>query len=267
MRAERLRIHGIAPWKPGREGVGRTVFAAREDPQHAAGRVSPRRRRLRGLLLGGLLLPSGRHGPAGPPGREPLLLTPISFWHDDVSEAGTREKLRRRVDRFRALREERRDVLLIRSCACTREAEDLAALYRVLSGRLGAPEPAGRRVLLAAVVDGQPAFEGPLRVPGWPAVAAFLQPLADEGAALEGLGYRRAIAAAVDAALDAPEGRDAAAGFGLGEGVGALEPSRLHPCDAGMRSGYEGLACFEDDPEALHVDLGASDASLPAPSG
>ncbi|CAK0824453.1 unnamed protein product [Prorocentrum cordatum] len=263
MRAERLRIHGIAPWKPGREGVGRTVFAAREDPQHAAGRVSPRRRRLRGLLLGGLLLPSGRHGPAGPPGRD----TPISFWHDDVSEAGTREKLRRRVDRFRALREERRDVLLIRSCACTREAEDLAALYRVLSGRLGAPEPAGRRVLLAAVVDGQPAFEGPLRVPGWPAVAAFLQPLADEGAALEGLGYRRAIAAAVDAALDAPEGRDAAAGFGLGEGVGALEPSRLHPCDAGMRSGYEGLACFEDDPEALHVDLGASDASLPAPSG
>lgn len=190
-----------------------------------------------------------------------------SFWHDDVSEAQTREKLRRRLDRFRALCEEKRDLLLIRICATTDEAEELAALYETLSGRLGAPGTARRRVLLAAVVDGQPGFEGPLRVPGWPAVSAFLQPRADEAVALEGLAYRRAIAAAVDVALDAPEGCDAATGFGLGENVAALEPTRLQPCDAGLRSGYEGLACFEEDPEAVHVDLGAFDAGAPASNG
>jgi len=74
-----------------------------------------------------------------------------SFWHDNVSEAATRGKLRRRIDRFLALRDEGRDLLFTRSCASTNEVQEIPAMYEVLSDRLGKSRE--RRLLLAVQLE------------------------------------------------------------------------------------------------------------------
>ncbi|CAK9077059.1 unnamed protein product [Durusdinium trenchii] len=125
-----------------------------------------------------------------------------SFWHDDVSQPEVREKLLRRVNRFLGLAEntpESRDLLFIRSCACTDELREAEALYSALCGRFTVGP--GRRLLLAMVVDGQERYEGPILHAFLPGLAFFLQPLANEQEGTDGKAFSWAVGAACDAAL------------------------------------------------------------------
>lgn len=87
-----------------------------------------------------------------------------SFWHDDVDDAATQEKLRRRVGRFLDLAndtfpsETPRALLFVRSVACSAELSKTEELFEILRERF---ERFGRKVYLLIIIDGQP-FAGPV---------------------------------------------------------------------------------------------------------
>eukprot|EP00931_Biecheleriopsis_adriatica_P010022 TRINITY_DN111117_c0_g1_i1.p1 TRINITY_DN111117_c0_g1~~TRINITY_DN111117_c0_g1_i1.p1 ORF type:complete len:412 (-),score=78.59 TRINITY_DN111117_c0_g1_i1:24-1259(-) len=191
-----------------------------------------------------------------------------SFWHDDVSQADVRQKMRRRVARFLDLAEdppeEVRDLLFVRSCACTEELRQVEDLYAALQERFASPMRT-RRILLAIIVDGQARREGPIFHAKLPGLLLLTQPLSSHEAAMRGEGYCWAVAAACDAALG--EGPHADGGFSapsceltirwVQSGSELLEGGDHTPvafCDAGLQSGYGDLACFEP-PGATHVNL------------
>eukprot|EP00928_Gymnodinium_smaydae_P030624 TRINITY_DN22722_c0_g1_i1.p1 TRINITY_DN22722_c0_g1~~TRINITY_DN22722_c0_g1_i1.p1 ORF type:complete len:456 (+),score=120.00 TRINITY_DN22722_c0_g1_i1:53-1369(+) len=195
-----------------------------------------------------------------------------SFWHDDVTRAEARAKLKRRIERFLALGDDAdgRDLLFVRSCATTEELQELPSLHAALASRFASDAPSAgrrrRRVLLAAILDGQESFAGPLALPSCPGVAVVLQPLPPPEAAQDGAAYCRAVSAVVSAAL-ALDGAGASGGaFAVGQGGDGAEADvtaspagpealpRVVFCDAGCSSGYEGVACFEL-PGAKHVNV------------
>lgn len=191
-----------------------------------------------------------------------------SFWHDDIAEASVRAKLRRRIERFLALREDPKDLLFVRSCATTDELEGIGRLHAALEECFCPSSRRRRRVLLAVVVDGQAKFEGPIVHSSLPGVVLFMQPLAEDQCG--GEAYCRAIASAVDAALTVPETLEVDVGFNLHQrsrwpldvsGDSATvdseaveEPHLITFCDVGLQSGYGDLACFEE-PGKQHFDL------------
>ncbi|CAJ1421514.1 unnamed protein product [Effrenium voratum] len=178
-----------------------------------------------------------------------------SFWHDDVSQPEVREKLQRRVCRFLDLandfKSQPRDLLFLRSCACTDELNDVEELYSALIQRF---VPGSRnRVLLAVVIDGQERREGPIFHASLPGLAFFLQPLNQEGS-LDGKAFSWAVGAACDAALQrcsegfatGPSPRVVQSGADLLEGRYQGGPGRpIDFCDAGLRSGFGDFDCFE----------------------
>eukprot|EP00418_Pyrodinium_bahamense_P048063 CAMPEP_0179171576 /NCGR_PEP_ID=MMETSP0796-20121207/84583_1 /TAXON_ID=73915 /ORGANISM="Pyrodinium bahamense, Strain pbaha01" /LENGTH=419 /DNA_ID=CAMNT_0020874655 /DNA_START=73 /DNA_END=1330 /DNA_ORIENTATION=+ len=96
-----------------------------------------------------------------------------SFWHDDIKDPEIRKKLQRRIDRFRALRDDPSDLLFVRSCASTDELREVEGLHDALQQRFGT---SSRRVLLAVVVDGQRDLEGPILHAQTPSIAFFPHP-------------------------------------------------------------------------------------------
>eukprot|EP00913_Durusdinium_trenchii_P009682 g9098.t2 len=117
-----------------------------------------------------------------------------SFWHDDVSQPEVREKLLRRVNRFLGLAEntpESRDLLFIRSCACTDELRE-AEVPSILFGTCG-HEPARFADTSSCSSDSdcnasceQERYEGPILHAFLPGLAFFLQPLANEQEGTDG---------------------------------------------------------------------------------
>mmetsp|Transcript_22362 Transcript_22362/g.35459 ORF Transcript_22362/g.35459 Transcript_22362/m.35459 type:complete len:413 (+) Transcript_22362:75-1313(+) len=194
-----------------------------------------------------------------------------SFWHDDVSKADVREKLRRRIDRFVALREESKDLLFVRSAACTAEIADTEDLYSTLVSFFGAGQR--RRILLVVIVTGQDKFEGPIMHTTRPGVIFFLQPVASESEMLEGRAFSLAVTAAVETALAVQEGSDPSVGFGeplgcrtVSSAVALFEgQSPVKTSNTGLQSGYEGLMCFEQ-PNVAHVDLCVAGEDVVLPS-
>mmetsp|Transcript_71535 Transcript_71535/g.155415 ORF Transcript_71535/g.155415 Transcript_71535/m.155415 type:complete len:942 (-) Transcript_71535:64-2889(-) len=191
-----------------------------------------------------------------------------SFWHNDITREEERELLRRRVDRFLAMRDDPKDLLFVRSVASTEELAEVEDLYADLSDRF--VKSARRRVLLVVVVDGQATFSGPIAHRGLPGVVFYAQPLAEDAVSPEGDCYTRAITSAVDLVLRAAaSGLPPSEGFGLaanGNGASFSVPDAeyllncdtsrgdvpsflpLSPCDAGMHSGYPGVANFDAKP-------------------
>eukprot|EP00434_Breviolum_minutum_P009818 symbB.v1.2.008647.t2/scaffold540.1/size189765/12 len=113
-----------------------------------------------------------------------------SFWHDDVSKPEVRQKLQRRVHRFLNLaNNESRDLLFIRSCACTDELLEVEACQFAVAQASG-------RLLLA-----MEQLEGPILHAFLPGLAFFLQPLASQEEGNDGKAFSWALEAACDAAL------------------------------------------------------------------
>lgn len=182
-----------------------------------------------------------------------------SFWHDHVDRPEARAKLQRRIDRFLALRDDPKSLLFVRSVTSTDELCSVEAMYAALVERFGESNP-GRRVLLAVVVDGQPGFTGPVQHQCLPGVVFYLQDTHEDPAGRESDTFVRAIASAAEAALDALSTGGDTQGFGplqselstpsaaalLNAGEAPLGP--LQPCYSGLKSGYEGVDCFEPLP-------------------
>lgn len=175
-----------------------------------------------------------------------------SFWHDDISTESTRIKLQRRINRFLALRDDPKDLLFVRSCACTDELSELEDLYAVLSDHFRSSCKSSRRVLLVVVVDGQLGFEGPILHETQPEIVVFRQPLNPDASVRRGEAYCRAISYAVNLALAAPSNNGFARGVNWSQSVTF--------CDAGLHSGYDGIVCF-DEPSSERVDLHVTDKS------
>lgn len=186
-----------------------------------------------------------------------------SFWHDDISQAASREKLSRRIERFCALQQDCKDLLFVRSCTSTDELLEVEALYEQLCVFFGSGK--NRRVLLLVAVDGQEDFQGPVVHKELPGVLFYAQPLVEDAASPESRAYCQAISYATDAALDVSPATIAGnldVGFGLASSQ-AMSTQRgeklidvLRYCDAGMYTGYGDLQSFEE-PGKQHIDLGA----------
>ena len=189
-----------------------------------------------------------------------------SFWHDDVSQASVREKLRRRVTRFLEMAAnfptQTRDYLFLRSCACTSELHRVEDLYTTLVERC-APGQNPPRVLLAIIIDGQAQRQGPIHHDSLPGLVFFTQEQSSEEDVTDGQAYSWAVGAACDAALmeslqgfaRQPGQRVVKSGSELLEGGhwgGRWHPP-LQSCEAGLHSGY-GVSCFETS-GAAHLDL------------
>jgi len=87
-----------------------------------------------------------------------------SFWHDNLEDDATQEKLQRRVQRFLDLAQDTsehnspRALLFVRSVACSSELPKIEQLLQILRQRF---ESKRRKVYLLVVIDGQP-FAGPI---------------------------------------------------------------------------------------------------------
>eukprot|EP00971_Amphidinium_carterae_P267439 5304822-Amphidinium_carterae.1 len=184
-----------------------------------------------------------------------------SFWHDDISQAEVREKLLRRVDRFRALRSDScKDLLCIRSAASTDELSEVENLHSALQSWFGLT----RRVLLVVIIDGQEKHIGPFFVEGLPSVVLYGQPIADETAMMEGRAFETVVSSSLDLALQASDGAFPSVGNTFKKASDLLDCGLIHHCDGGFSSGYEGLRCYEEAPGKKHFDLTVCDAaSLP----
>jgi hypothetical protein len=132
-----------------------------------------------------------------------------SFWHDDLRDAATQEKLNRRVDRFLNLavdpgHEHPRSLLFVRSVACSAELSKTETLLDLLKERF---ESQGRKVYLLVVIDGQP-FAGPvLHAVHEENLLFWLQPTFTGRLALDCSApapYEEAIAFALRRILDGP---------------------------------------------------------------
>ncbi|OLP82299.1 hypothetical protein AK812_SmicGene37065 [Symbiodinium microadriaticum] len=197
-----------------------------------------------------------------------------SFWHDDVSQAVVREKLRRRILRFLDLangfRDQSRDVLFLRSCACSSELHQVEDLYAALTQCFTSAQENSPRVLLAIIVDGQVQRQGPIGHASLPGLVFFTQEQLSEEDGADSQAYCWAIGAACDAALrDCAQGAPAT-GFAVQPGQRVVKSGTeladgghcggewyppLQFCEAGLHSGY-GVSCFEA-PGAAHLDLDA----------
>eukprot|EP00439_Symbiodinium_sp_Y106_P065884 s2742_g10.t1 len=192
-----------------------------------------------------------------------------SFWHDDVGQAAVRDKLRRRVVRFLELandfRNQSRDFLFLRSCACTSELHHAEDLYAALAQCFTPGQGNSPRVLLAIIVDGQAQRQGPIRHAALPGLVFFTQEQLSEEETTDSQAYCWAIGAACDAALlecaqgfsVQPGQRVVKSGTELADGghCGGEWYPPLQFCEAGLHSGY-GVSCFEA-PGAAHLNLDA----------
>lgn len=134
-----------------------------------------------------------------------------SFWHDDINDSATQEKLRRRVSRFLGLaadnatsrRDKPRALLFVRSVATSAELSDVEVLFQLLKQRF---EIQGRRVFLLVIVDGQPLL-GPVLHTQHEGLMFWLQPLFSGRLALDcsvPAPYEDAIAFFVQRILNGP---------------------------------------------------------------
>jgi len=154
-----------------------------------------------------------------------------SFWHDDITKQEVREKMWRRIDRLLALRDSSRDLLFVRSCASTDELAEVEDLYSALVDVFSATQ---KRILLAVVAGEQDVFQGPILHQGLPGVAFFGEAVGNS-APTGGPIFCRTLAAACNAALEAPQGCSPGAGFGL-------EADGRHPsvpCGAALIGGED----------------------------
>lgn len=86
-----------------------------------------------------------------------------SFWHDDIRQAETRTKLRRRTDRLMGIGEASSSALFVRALATTDELSRVDELYKLLLRRFGGGDC---QVYLLAIVAMQDRTQGPIVVHG-----------------------------------------------------------------------------------------------------
>jgi hypothetical protein len=83
-----------------------------------------------------------------------------SFWHDNIEDENTRNKLQRRIKRFLGLaKEDTRKLLFVRTAVVHEELEDSEKLYKALEKQFG---KAGREVWLLIICEDQQ-MRGPIR--------------------------------------------------------------------------------------------------------
>lgn len=140
--------------------------------------------------------------------------TTHSFWHDDIEELATRERLWRRVQRFMGLHTDTcqqnnpRQLLFVRTAAGTHEIAETELLYKLLQETFGAN---GRQVWFLLIVDDQP-IKGPILHSKYEGLMFWVQPITPgplrSGGDAPG-PYEDAISFAVKRILSAPSGMTA----------------------------------------------------------
>lgn len=127
-----------------------------------------------------------------------------SFWHDNIEDLETRQKLFRRVERFCQLgTESGRALLFVRSICGTGEVQESEAMYDALQLRFGAK---GRQVYLLIVIDDQ-GLNGPILHTSYQRLLFWVKPLAQGPLATTGEGpgpYEDAVAWACRRILQDP---------------------------------------------------------------
>jgi len=177
-----------------------------------------------------------------------------SFWHDDIFQKPQRDKLQRRIDRFHGLSESSKDLLFLRSCCTTEELSDAENLYMALQECFSG---SSHRVLLAVLVDGQPAFQGPILHTELPGLIFYqIGPHGEN----QKQAYCEAIASAVTLTLAAAEDISPQLGFAVmtldrqeanlpEELFNVPSGHSMRNCvqcwDGGLNSGFADLTSFE----------------------
>jgi len=121
-----------------------------------------------------------------------------SFWHDDISNADVREKLRRRIRRFERLVSEPRDLLFVIQIGPA-ELSEVSALHGALCRRFVTSQNP-HQVLLVVITDSLRNDVGPVVFQGQPNVAYFSVEVFR--GAMDQDPFARPIASALGLALD-----------------------------------------------------------------
>jgi hypothetical protein len=96
-----------------------------------------------------------------------------SWWHDDPTDLATREKLQRRIERFKAMQATTSPILFARLAVSTDELPKVGNLMQALIQRFGAMSR-----LLVIVIGQSENMTGPHMVSGMPNLMIYLMPLA-----------------------------------------------------------------------------------------
>jgi len=173
-----------------------------------------------------------------------------AFWHDDLEQLETRQKLWRRVQRFLALDKDvgqfpDRSLLCVRTCVTTSEVLDSERMYKVLQQRF---EKSGREVWLLIIMEDQDEV-GPILHSTLERLVFWVQP--SSKGTLQSTGdapgpYEEAVAFACRRILQEPEGLIPGILPGLGtwpkvtssaEMLGPGFPLRLRQSETGLWCG------------------------------
>lgn len=132
--------------------------------------------------------------------------TTHAFWHDNIEELETRQKLYRRVERFSGLGNEDkgRALLFVRSICGTQELLESDLMYELLQQRFGTQ---GRQVFLLVIIDDQ-GLVGPILHSKLKNLIFWVKPLTQGPLKIEGEGpgpYEDAVAFACRRILHDPE--------------------------------------------------------------
>jgi len=129
-----------------------------------------------------------------------------SFWHDNIEELETREKLFRRVQRFCDLATDPagRSLLFVRSVCGTSEVQESEAMYDALQQRFGVN---GRQVFLLIIIDDQ-GMVGPILHSRYQNMIFWVKPITKGPLATAGEGpgpYEDAVGFCIRRILQDPE--------------------------------------------------------------
>jgi len=129
-----------------------------------------------------------------------------SFWHDNIEDLETRQKLFRRVQRFcdLAVDQTGRALLFVRSICGTGEVQETEAMYDALNQRFGTN---GRKVFLLIIIDDQ-GMVGPILHSKYPHIIFWVKPVSEGPLATTGEGpgpYEDAVAFSCRRILQDPQ--------------------------------------------------------------
>mmetsp|Transcript_42570 Transcript_42570/g.67953 ORF Transcript_42570/g.67953 Transcript_42570/m.67953 type:complete len:367 (-) Transcript_42570:132-1232(-) len=131
-----------------------------------------------------------------------------SFWHDNIEDLGTRQKLWRRIQRFLSLATDSahaspRKLLFVRTAVTSEELDDSETLYRALEQHFG---NAGREVWLLIICEDQQ-LKAPIRHQSYERLIHYMQPIVSGPIQVDGEGagpYEEAVGFAVRMTLGDP---------------------------------------------------------------
>jgi hypothetical protein len=163
-----------------------------------------------------------------------------AFWHDDIEDGQTIEKLKRRTNRFNELATDAkaspgRALLFVRTLCGTNELIKTEALYQALETRFGCK---GRQVYLLAIIEDQ-GTKGPILHERHPNLMFWLQPLTNGPLNEQAAPYTDAIDFACRRILKDPTAMTPQGGGNILQVQSVHEVSRK----GGFRDSEAGLWC------------------------